>query len=142
MARTAFDLPGPKGSFLMGSLPELQQDWLGTLRRWQARYGDFVVARLGPRPAAVIFNPEDAEAVLVENYKRVRKDFSSRRTRAVIGNGLLLSAGEFWLRQRRLIQPAFNRSRIALYAQTMAETAASALDRWEEGKRIDIHREL
>lgn len=142
MARTAFDLPGPKGSFLMGSLPELQQDWLGTLRRWQARYGDFVVARLGPRPAAFIFNPEDAEAVLVENYKRFRKNFIIRRTRAVIGNGLLLSEGEFWLRQRRLIQPAFNRSRIALYAQTMAETAASALDRWEEGKRIDIHREL
>src|SRR5690606_7641918 len=104
--------------------------------------GDFVVARLGPRPAAFIFNPEDAEAVLVENYKRFRKNFIIRRTRAVIGNGLLLSEGAFWLRQRRLIQPAFNRSRIALYAQTMAETAAGALDRWEEGKRIAIHREL
>lgn len=126
----------------MGSLPELQQDWLGTLRRWQQRYGDFVTVRLGPRPAAFIFDPHDAESVLVDHYKNFRKNFIIRRTRVVIGDGLLLNEGESWLRQRRLIQPAFSRTQIAQYALTMAETTARALNGWDEGKSIDAHREM
>lgn len=127
---------------MLGSLPELQQDWLGTLRRWQQLYGDFITVRLGPRPAAFIFDPHDAETVLVENHQRFRKNFIIRRTRVVIGDGLLLSEGDFWLRQRRLIQPAFGRHRITLYAKTMAELAASALDRWINGEIVDVHREM
>lgn len=62
----------PKGSLILGHLPQLQQDWLGTLRRWQQEYGDFVTVRLGPRPAAFIFDPEDAETILVAKYKVFR----------------------------------------------------------------------
>src|SRR5690606_11665115 len=112
MAREDSVTSGPKGSFLLGHLAELQKDWLGTLRRWQDRYGDFVPARLGPHRAAFIFDPDDAHAILVDNYKNFKKNFIIRRSRPLIGDGLLLSEGEFWLRQRRLAQPAFHREMI------------------------------
>ena len=125
MATKTTPVPFSKGSFLLGHLPELQQDWLGTLRRWQKEHGDFVTARLGPRPAVFIFDPKDAETILVDKYKHFRKNFIIRRTRPLIGDGLLLSEGEFWLRQRRLAQPAFHRGRIDLYAKTMTELAVA-----------------
>ena len=133
---------GPKGSLLLGHLPELQQDWLGTLRRWQQEYGDFVVARLGPRPAVFVFDPKDAEAILITKYKASRKNFIIRRTQALIGDGLLLSEGEFWRRQRRLMQPAFHRASIDRYAQFMAEVTQERLDQWQDGQALDIHAEL
>lgn len=132
----------PKGSWLLGNLPELQKDWLGTLRRWKELYGDFVTVRLGPRPVVFIFDPADAEAVLVHNYKHFRKNFIIRRTRFVIGDGLLLSEGDFWLRQRRLMQPAFHRQQIALYAATMSELTNQALNSWQDGATVDMHREM
>lgn len=142
MAQAETPGTGPKGSWILGNLPELQQDWLGTLLRWQQDYGDFVTVRLGPRPAAFIFDPDDAEAVLVHNYKHFRKNFIIRRTRVVIGDGLLLSEGDFWLRQRRLMQPAFHRHQIALYAETMSQLTNRALDNWQDRSTIDVHREI
>lgn len=132
----------PKGSLILGHLPQLQQDWLGTLRRWQQEYGDFVTVRLGPRPAAFIFDPEDAETILVAKYKASRKNFIIRRTRALIGDGLLLSEGEFWRRQRRLMQPAFHRASIDGYARIMTELTQERLDQWKDGQTLDIHHEL
>src|SRR5690606_11428747 len=79
---------------------------------------------------------------LVNKYKHFRKNFIIRRTRPVIGDGLLLSEGDFWLRQRRLAQPAFHRNRIALYAKTMTDLTVQSLERWQDGATIDVHAEM
>ena len=42
----------------------------------------------------------------------------------MLGNGLLTSEGDFHLRQRRMMQPAFHRKRIAAYADIMVDEAA------------------
>lgn len=138
----ATPVPISKGSFFLGHLRELQQDWLGTLRRWQKEYGDFVPVRLGPVRAVLIFDPADAETILVDKYKLVRKNFILRRTRPLVGNGLIISEGDFWLRQRRLVQPAFHRRRIGLYAHAMAHLAGETLDRWQDGETVDLHGEM
>lgn len=132
----------PKGSLFLGHLPQLQQDWLGTLRRWQQEYGDFIPVRLGPYPAVFIFDPEDAETILIAKYKASRKNFIIRRTRALVGNGLLLSEGEFWRRQRRLMQPAFHRASIDRYAGIMTGLTQERLNLWKDGQILDIHSEL
>src|SRR5690606_32234154 len=54
-------------------------------------------------------------------------------------NGLLVSDGEFWRRQRRLAQPAFHRERIAAYAEVMVDHAERLSATWREGQQIDIH---
>lgn len=142
MATVATSTKGPKGSLLLGNLAELQKDWLGTLSAWQEEYGDFVPVRLGPRPAAFIFHPDDAASILIDKNKHFRKNFIIRRTRPLLGDGLVLSEGSFWLRQRRLMQPAFHRVRIDLYAEIMAERTKARLDAWKVGESLDIHAEM
>ncbi|MBI3359796.1 MAG: cytochrome P450 [Chloroflexi bacterium] len=64
-------------------------------------------------------------------------------TRRVLGNGLLTSAeGEFHKRQRRLVQPALHRQRIAVYAEVMTSFAEQQMADWRTGQTRDLHREL
>src|SRR5260370_7698668 len=58
------------------------------------------------------------------------------------GNGLLVSEGEFWRRQRRLAQPAFHRERIEAYARIMTQYTERRLATWRDGDRRDAHIEL
>src|SRR5262249_51336992 len=65
-----------------------------------------------------------------------------RMNRLLLGNGLLSSDGDFWLRQRRLIQPAFARQRLASYAGPMVEFARQMRDRWQDGAVRDVYADM
>src|SRR5688572_11743349 len=67
------------------------------------------------------------------------KDRITRSLGDLVGNGLLVSDGEFWRRQRRLAQPAFHRERIAGYAAGMVEAARRNAAGWREGRVDDLH---
>lgn len=54
--------------------------------------------------------------------------------RAVVGDGILTSEGKKHMRQRRLMQPAFHRERIAGYGQAMVRQAVELLEDWKAGK--------
>jgi cytochrome P450 len=64
------------------------------------------------------------------------------RAKMLLGEGLLTSEDELHLRQRRLAQPAFHRARIAAYAETMATYAARRSEKWRDGERLDVAREM
>jgi cytochrome P450 len=135
-------LPGPKGRFLLGSLPEFGRDLLGFFSS-SARYGDVVAFRLARYPALLLYHPDHVEQVLVTRSRDYAKhSFFFRHVGAIFGNGLLTSEGDFWLRQRRLAQPAFHRERIAGYADTMAACAEEHVAGWRHGERRDLHREM
>jgi len=51
---------------------------------------------------------------------------------------LLTSEGDFWQRQRRLVQPAFHQERIAAYGDVMVAYTNRLLDRWQDG--CDVHK--
>jgi len=65
-----------------------------------------------------------------------------QRAKMLLGEGLLTSEGEFHLRQRRLVQPAFHRQRIAAYTQEMVDRAWITGDRWRDGETVDMDREM
>jgi len=65
-----------------------------------------------------------------------------QRARTLLGDGLLTSEGEFHLRQRRMIQPAFHRARIAEYANTMIEYAEHLSGEWRDGETRSIDHEM
>jgi cytochrome P450 len=132
---------GPRGGVL-GLLPEIDRDPLGVLTRCTREYGDFVPLRLGLTPAILVGHPALAEEVLVTRNHDFRKHVGARRLGTLLGNGLLLSEGTFWLRQRRLMQPAFHRQRLAAMADTMVATTAALLDTWQVGDTRDIHGEM
>jgi cytochrome P450 len=59
-----------------------------------------------------------------------------------VGNGLLTSEGDFWLRQRRLAQPAFHRQRIGTYGEVMVQFTDRMLSSWRPGEIRDIHSDM
>jgi cytochrome P450 len=62
--------------------------------------------------------------------------------RRVLGNGLLLSEGDFWHRQRKLIQPAFHQEKITAYAQIMVDYTQRMLETWSDGQTLDMHEAM
>jgi cytochrome P450 len=105
-------------------------------------YGDVVALRFGPRRVFLVNHPDLIEEVLVTQSRHFIKHFALRLNPLVLGKGLLTSEGAFWLRQRRLIQPAFNRGRLAGYAPTMVAAAERLLASWKAGETRDISKEM
>lgn len=134
--------PGPAGRFLWGNLKDFQRDRLDFLTKCARDYGDVVALRFGRHRVFALFHPDGIEATLVPHYQQFIKHYALRLNPLIFGKGLITSEGEFWLRQRRLIQPAFNRRQIAGYAPTMVEATAVMLGRWQPGETRDIFPEM
>jgi cytochrome P450 len=134
--------PGPRGHFLTGNLPEFRRGRLAFFTECARTHGDLVSVRFGPRRVNLVCHPDLIEEVLVTRSRDFIKHFALRLNPLVLGNGLLTSEGDFWLRQRRLIQPAFQKSRIAAYAGDMLASADRVLGEWKEGERRDILVEM
>jgi cytochrome P450 len=134
--------PGPKGRWLLGNLPEFRRDMLGFFMRCAREYGDLVALHLGPRLVHLATHPDFAEQVLVTENKKFGKSYVFELLRPMLGNGLLNSEGDFWLRQRRLIQPAFTKASVNNYAGAIVAHTQRLIDRWTDGQQIDIHREM
>jgi cytochrome P450 len=134
--------PGPRPRFLTGNLRDLRRDALGLFVRCAREFGDVATIRIGLTRVYVLNHPTLIEEVLFNNPRNFTKHFGARLLRAVLGNGLLTSEGEFWLRQRRLIQPAFSRERIARYAAVMVEFADRLTAGWRDGETRDVHADM
>jgi cytochrome P450 len=142
---TAFEREPPevKGSLILGVMPEFNRDTLGFITRAR-KYGDIVRARFLYVTAYFLFDPAHIEYILSTNAKNFIKARSMRSTffHRLVGNGLITSEGEFWKRQRRLVQPAFHRQRIAGYADVMVGYTRRAIASWKSGEHRDIHTDM
>jgi cytochrome P450 len=134
--------PSPPGHRLLGHLPEFRRDMLGFFTRCAREYGDVVAMHLGPRLVHLASHPDFVEQVLVTENKQFGKSYVFELLRPMLGNGLVNSEGEFWLRQRRLMQPAFNKSSVNNYAGTIVAHTQRLLDQWSDGRRTDLHHEM
>jgi cytochrome P450 len=133
--------PGPAPRYPGQFLVSLANDKLGLFSS-MARHGDVTEIQLGPRRLVLLTHPDDIRRMLVTEQRKFRKGRALDRTRPLLGNGLLTNEGESHLRQRRLVQPAFHRQRIAMYATTMTGLAADVRSRWNDGAVVDIHGEM
>ncbi len=134
--------PGPKGHWLSGNLPDFRRDRLGFFTRCAREHGDFVSVRFALRRVYLLFHPDLIEDVLVTQNQCFIKHFALRMNPLVLGKGLLTSEGDFWLKQRRLIQPVFNRSRIASYAPAMTQAAQRVVADWKDGEPRNMLAEM
>jgi len=142
--------PGLPALIGVRNLRRLGKDPLGLFMS-AAELGDVVQLRFGPRTAYLLRNPEHIKLVLQErNAQYGRKTRGYEAMQLALGKGLLTSEGEFWLRQRRIMQPAFHRDRISRFAATMGNETRTLLSEWRDltagaagnGKAIDVAAEM
>ena len=135
-------LPGPKGGYFSGSVTHFRRDQLGFYATCAREYGDVVETRMGPYRILLIYHPDAIEELLVTRSRDFVKSPGVRFLRPLLGDGLLLSEGDTWLRQRRLVQPAFHRQRVAGYGDVMSAFAERQVADWKNGDVIEVHGEM
>src|SRR5205085_9502908 len=106
--------PLARGSVLLGNTLALQRDQLGTYAKAMAEHGDIASFRIGPPGVGfsfdAVFSPEGARRVLAADAGHYIKDAPViGEFRHFLGNGLLVSEGERWRRDRRIAGPLFTR---------------------------------
>ena len=134
--------PGPKGTIIGGNVQRFRTDLLDFLLNSARDYGPLASFRVGPRRVFLASGPDLIEQVLVTDAKHYIKHFGARAFKPVLGNGLVTSEGALWQRQRKLIQPAFLKTRVQSYAPVMAELTDRMLDSWTSGKSVLIDKEF
>ncbi len=140
--------PGPRGRLLLGNMHHIRRRPLEFYTSLRRQYGDVVRFRTtGPFNAFLLSHPDDVEYVLRKNARNYPKEeFVNAKLKLFLGEGLLTSEGEFWLRQRRLAQPAFHRQRLAALATLMTDATGAMLARWEpdagSGRPLDVADEM
>jgi cytochrome P450 len=134
--------PGPKNSPIVGNLYAFRKSPLSFLSKMAREYGDLVYFKVARQHMYLVNHPDYVREVLVNNQSNFIKSRALQRAKVLLGEGLLTSEGQQHLRQRRLVQPAFHRERLAGYAAAMTAGAVRWRDRWQAGSTLDISTEM
>ena len=114
------------------------------LPRLVEAYGDVVRVEAPnlKRPAWLLSNPEHIRRVLVNNHRNYVKGVGFERVEMLLGNGIIVSDGAFWRRQRTMIQPGFSRGFMPRYFAMIREVTGRLAERWDaraaRGEPLDI----
>ena len=136
-------IPFDSGWPLIGHLVGSSLDILGFLIRMAHKHPELVEIKVLGSTFYMINHPDLLEQVLVKNSHAFIKDKMLKHMgQPVFGTGLLSSDGDFWLRQRRMAQPAFHRQRIMTYAEDTVHFTERAMAVWQPGEVRDLHQDM
>jgi cytochrome P450 len=110
---------------VFGNLVAYRRNKVGFLSRLRDREGDVSAFRLGKHDLILITHPDDIHWVEAKNAKNYVK---ATNLRELVGDGILMSEGEKWRKQRRLIQPTFHQGTILKMLDTMNRRIARHMD--------------
>ena len=132
--------PGPVDSF------NPADDLLVWLSEQFRQFGDIYRASIYGANVYVISDPKYAEHVLLKNWQNYTKGQAIKRVALLLGKGLMVSEGDFWISQRRMVQPAFHRKAIGALTGIIAAGNRELLATWEQAARekatINVTRDL
>lgn len=135
--------PGPRGLPYLGCLDRLLRDPMSFWLDVATRYGGLARVPIKGRYVYLVSDPELLYELLVTNRRKYRKNTRYRAAVEVLGEGLLLTEGDAWKRQRLISQPAFKADYIATQVPWMAREVEAFLGRWEAlaDRRIAVDTE-
>lgn len=129
-------LPPKAGAF---SLLRFAQNPLKFLQQTVETKGDLFRFNLGMTNLIVVNNPRHIDHVFRANGQNYAKEgIMWELLSSLLGNGLVASQGDFWLRQRRMMQPHFHRRRLAGLTDTMVQAIDETISDWETGQERPV----
>jgi cytochrome P450 len=134
--------PGPQISRFASLTYRFSLDPLSFLTTLARTYGDLASYRIAGELIVFVNDPRYIKDILVTHDRNFTKSRALERTKRLLGSGLLTSEGAFHLRQRRLMQPAFHKERIASYGHTMVACADRMCCGWANGATLDVAQEM
>src|SRR6185312_6057018 len=131
---------GPEQKFRVG---EDLLDWMG--RHFKV-FGDIYSASIYGTSVYVTRDVEFAYRTLVENWQNYVKGQNIARVGLLLGKGLMVSKGDLWKRQRRMIQPAFTQDSVSKSTQIISSVNQRLLNRWQTAatrhEGVNVTRDL
>ena len=123
-------VPGPSEPFDLGA----SEESLERLRRYFAEFGDFfrVYSQQRASYTYVVTDPDDIKRVLVTNHRNYTKGVGTDQITILLGRGIMTSEGDFWRRQRRMLQPAFHRRVLERFGPAIGAVNTQYAERWAE----------
>ena len=134
--------PSPEGVPVLGHGYAFSRDPFGSLERW-ADHGDVVRLEFPGQTIYMLSEPSLIEAVFLDSDGRFTISDQQRETfEGIEDHALSAATGERWRRLRTALHPAFTRERIERYGEEIVATTRERLEEFEEGERIDLHRQM
>ncbi len=136
--------PGPTEGFDLGGSDES----LAKLREYFEQFGNTYRVFAPSRGVYnyVINHPDDIKRVLLSNHRNYTKGEGIDRVKILLGNGIMTSEGDFWRRQRRMMQPSFHRRVIDQFSALLHEINEYYAQRWAaaavRGEPINLTEEV
>lgn len=135
--------PGPHTDIIGGHLLSLRNDSLNFTTQNMREYGGIVHLKLGKYDGYQVTDPELLHQILTTDSRIWHKSVVYKGILAdYLGNGLLVSDGDFWRRQRKLMQPTFHTKRISAYAEIMVDYTQRMLGQWQTEQVLDVDAEM
>lgn len=122
--------PGPAEAYDLNTSDES----FALIARLFDEYGDIVRVKSKTRKSDsyLINKPELINHVLLKNYLNYKKGPGFELVKMLLGNGIIVSDGDHWRKQRRMIQPAFSRSMIASQVEMVQQCNRERLKKWQD----------
>lgn len=121
--------------------------FLDTIGRAWREQGDLFQVRIGRRRLVLAIHPDAVERVNVahrQNYEKLESYDGVRKY--LLGEGLVVSTGELWRRQRKLMAPFYTPKGVQAYAELMLRDGARLAERWDalaqRGAEVDMAEEM
>ena len=134
-----------KGHFLFGSTFEFLTNPVAYLTKLAKDYGPFAIVRFAGKKYYILQHPDYVKHVWLANHKLYRKPGATKLLSIFLGEGLSTSNGELWLRQRRLMQPAFYSERMQYFTKVIDEEVIvfiNKLNKIPANTAIEVSREF
>jgi cytochrome P450 len=135
--------PGPRAPALVNTLGFARHP-LDSLLRWHRRYGDVFTVKLFVFGTGIyVADPHAIRELFSGDQSDLRAGEANALMSPVLGeHSVLVLDGREHLRQRRLLLPPFQGSRVAAFREIIREVAESELDRWRPGERLVLRERM
>jgi cytochrome P450 len=135
--------PGPRAPAALNTVRFARRP-LDVLREWHARYGDvFTIRMLGFGTGVYVVDPDAIRELFTGDQSDLRAGEANSFMEPVLGpHSVLVLDGNEHLRQRKLLLPPFQGSRVAAFREVIRDVAEREIARWQPGSRFVLRERM